>query len=376
MRVLIGGDFCPQERVAQLIEAGMGHEVFADVTKVVSDADYSIVNLECPIVEHWATPIEKCGPNLKATSVAVDAIKDAGFQCVTLGNNHIYDYSDEGIEETIRVLEQKNLDYVGAGGNISEASKVLYKQIGESVLAVINACETEFSIASKDTGGANPLNPVHLYGIIQEARQQANYVLLIVHGGVEHYALPTCRMKDLYHFFVDVGVDAVVNHHQHCYTGYEIYKGKPIFYGLGNFCFDSLCQRRQSWKEGFMVVLGLGVEENPYELIPYIQCDVEAKVSLMSKDEKLGFEEKIEDLNTKIVDDSILFRCESEFMEKTKDEYLLALEPYGNRLLRGLYRRRLLPSFISEKRRLQLLNNIVCESHRDRLIHAIKYFNH
>lgn len=80
---------------------------------------------------------------------------------------------------------------------------------------------------------------------------------MIVHGGVEHHQYPTKRMVQTYRFFVDAGADAVINHHQHCPCGYEIYNGKPIYYGLGNFCFDWDGKRDSMWNVGYMVALNV-----------------------------------------------------------------------------------------------------------------------
>lgn len=79
------------------------------------------------------------------------------------------------------------IDTVGAGKNLKEASKVFYKQIGDQLLAVINCCEHEFSIATEHEAGANPLNLIQQYYQIKEAREKADNVLVIVHGGHEHF---------------------------------------------------------------------------------------------------------------------------------------------------------------------------------------------
>ena len=97
----------------------------------------------------------------------------------------------------------------------------MYKRKDGETLAIINCCEHEFSIADDDSAGANPLNPIQQYYKIKEARLNADYVLVIVHGGHEMYQLPSLRMVDTYRFFIDAGADAVVNHHQHCFSGYE-----------------------------------------------------------------------------------------------------------------------------------------------------------
>ena len=216
MKILIAGDFCPQDRVATLIDRKEYTPIFSEVIHLTKKADYSIVNFECAVVEGNAQAINKCGPNLRCTSYAVEAIKYAGFDAVTLANNHIYDYGEKGLKDTLETLESYQVDYVGAGENIEEVAKVLYKDIGEERLAIINCCEHEFSIATKSSGGANPLNVIQQYYAIQKAKQLADYVLVIVHGGHEYFQLPSLRMVENYRFFIDAGADGVINHHQHC----------------------------------------------------------------------------------------------------------------------------------------------------------------
>lgn len=88
MKILIAGDFCPRDRVAALFEKGDFASVLGEVKEVVSHADYSIVNFECPVIKGGVKPIEKLGPNLQCSEKGMEAIKWAGFDCVTLANNH------------------------------------------------------------------------------------------------------------------------------------------------------------------------------------------------------------------------------------------------------------------------------------------------
>ena len=79
--------------------------------------------------------------------------------------------------------------------------------------------------------------------------------VLVARDFCDKNSVKQARMKELYHYFVDAGADVVINHHQHCYSGYEEYKGSPIFYGLGNFLFDNSDFRPQPWNEGYLVEL-------------------------------------------------------------------------------------------------------------------------
>lgn len=370
MKIIVAGDFCPRERVAQNFAKGDNHAI-EELQPVFASADYSIVNLECPITKGTEKPIIKNGPNLYADVHTIDALKQIGTSCVTLANNHFRDYGDEGVLNTLSELLRYDIDHVGGGKNLSDAAAVLYKTIGKETLAIINCCEHEFSIATEKHSGSNPLNPIQQYYAIQETKQKADYVLVIVHGGIEHYQLPTPRMQETYRFFIDAGADAVVNHHQHCYSGYEIYKGRPIFYGLGNLCFDNASKRCSIWNEGYMVELTFGKNRVGYLLIPYHQCDEEPKVVLCNDVERREFEKCIDKLNI-IIANSIELNTKYEDLKRsTRQKYRSYIEPYKSRLMRFLFRKHLLPSIM--RRKYVILNNIVqCESHRERLLDAIK----
>lgn len=373
IKILIAGDYCPHNRVYSLIEDEKYDVIFDEVKQYTQEANFSIINLEAPVVSsNSIKPIKKCGPNLKCSIKAIKALKFAGFDMVTLANNHFYDYGEKGVKETLEICIQEDLSVVGGGNNITEAARIFYKKIEGVIFAFINCCEHEFSIATNKTGGSNPLDSIRQYYAIQEAKKNADKVILIVHGGHEFYQLPSPRMKKLYHFFIDIGADVVINHHQHCYSGYEIYNEKLIFYGLGNFCFDWDRRRNSIWNVGYMVSLNFNDKNLFFELVPYRQGDKKLGVSMIKDDvDKRSFVESVNALNLIIADNLKLEAEHQSFMEKTKSSYLITFEPYRNRYLKALYVRHLLPSFMNEKKRLRLLNYLQCESHFERVIDAI-----
>ena len=372
MKVLVAGDFCPQLRIAELFDNKDYCTVLDEIRPILSKVDYAITNFECPVCYGGETPIEKGGPNLKCSEMGIEAVKWAGFSCVTLANNHFLDYGKEGVKNTIDACKKNSIDTVGGGLNIHEASLVLYKNIGDKILAIINCCEHEFSIATDNTAGSNPLNPIQQYYAIKEARQKANYVLVIVHGGNEYYQLPSPRMKELYRFFVDAGADAVINHHQHCFSGYEFYKGKPIVYGLGNFCFDENNDLGLIWNEGYMAQIEFENDNVNMNIIPYIQCLDEPKVRQMNNVETESFNSRIQELNTIINNDVFLQNSYDTFIKRTYRNIDMLFNPYKGRLLKGLYRHHLLPSLIDRKRKMILYGFILCESHLPKIIDYLK----
>ena len=132
--LLIGGDFVPQARVADLLNQGNFKQVFDDVRLVTANADYSICNLEAPIpTSAECQAIAKAGPNLKTNLTAIDALKYAGFNAVTLANNHLRDYGDMGVSDTLFHLTRNGIDTVGAGLDINEAKIIKYKKLGGGI---------------------------------------------------------------------------------------------------------------------------------------------------------------------------------------------------------------------------------------------------
>ena len=204
MELLLAGDYCPQNRIVSITN-NMNKAVFGGLSGIIERADYSIVNLECPVTPQRTKPIFKQGPCLQCGVEMLDAIKDVGFDCVTLANNHFRDYGEEGCVNTIKFLTAKGLDYVGGGRNLQEALQVFFRRIGGKTISIINCCEREFSLATDKRAGANPLSPITQYHQIIEARKKADFVILIIHGGVEHFQYPTKRMVQTYRFFIDAG---------------------------------------------------------------------------------------------------------------------------------------------------------------------------
>ena len=364
MKLIIAGDFAPRARLAKQIEERKFQEIFSNkLVDVIKSADYSLVNFESPIIEKDFKPIKKCGPNFGCTTNAADALRYAGFSAVTMANNHILDYGIAGLYKSIDCCKSIGLDVLGVGKNLQEAEHILYVEKADKKLAIINCCEHEFSIATETTGGANPINPIRQYYCIQEAKKNADYVLVIVHGGHEHYQLPSPRMQETYRFFVDAGADAVVNHHQHCYSGYEVYNGKPIFYGLGNFCFDWNGTPSKKWTEGYLVEIDFNYDIM-FKIYPYCQYGNEATIILLEND---SFDETINKLNEIISNPKSLKDKTLDYYNSSKESISTFLEPIRNRYIRGLQNRGLFPKLMNNKWLPILTNVVMCEAHKDKL---------
>lgn len=368
MKVIIAGDLCPTKNIIDSYKNSKNKSDFESIKRIISNAEYSLVNLEAPICTRMHKPILKLGPNLCVSEETCSIISGLGFKGVTLANNHIMDYGIDGLNDTINCCNAYNIDYVGAGLDSKSISQVLYRSINNKILAIINCCEQEFSIAFDDTAGANHMDVLKIHHDIVEAKKNSDYIIVVVHGGHEHWQHPSPRMVETYRFFIESGADAVINHHQHCYCGMELYKNKPIFYGIGNFFFESVSSiPRPNWKYGFIVELEL-LDNINYKIYPYIQCADTPTIKLLPID---YFKEKLCELNAVITDREKLMSITRQYYNDCMKESALAFEPVQNRLVQALQIRSLLPLFRSRKGLLLLYNYILCESHRDKIKHYL-----
>ena len=374
MRILVAGDYCDHGRISKLIESGSYHRIFGELKEITGKADFSVVNFEFPVSCKNAKPIIKNGPCLIGREKAIEALSYSGFNVCTLANNHILDQGHDCCLYTRNKLEENGFRTVGVGKDLNEASQILYLEKNGERIAVINCCEHEFSIATTLSAGSNPLNVVNQYYKIQEARDNADFVLVIVHGGHENFQLPSQRMKETYRFFIKAGADAVINHHQHCYSGFEIIDGKPIFYGLGNLIFDWDGKRNSSWNEGYMVDLDFSDKGISFNLIPYIQGNENPGYESMSDNEKEFFKDNIDRLNAIIADDELLDQEVKTWMMKTSKRHLGIFQPYVDKISSALFSRGWLPSLLTRRKVNLLKNYINCESHLERVRYMINNY--
>lgn len=363
MKLLLAGDLALQHRAVTILwDESQLKMSFSKVKDIIKECDHALVNLESPVTEN-DIPILKDGPLLKNIPAVFDIIGYCGFDGVTLANNHLKDYGSQGVVDTINKCQDNHLFVVGAGENEKKARKPLLLKGDDLTIGIINVCEHESSIATRDRAGANPLDFPNLYQDIHILKELVDKIIVIIHGGREHYQLPTPRMKREYRMILDYGADAIVNHHQHCYSGYEVYKEKPILYGLGNFFFDSANRRNDKWNIGTLALLDVSVDKTEFQLIPYEQCNTEAVVRVLDYD---SISQQINRLNSIIGDD---IQLEEEFTKMTLSSKILSpFIPFGNRVMRSLYYRGLLPSFISKKNMVLMENYVSCETHREILL--------
>ena len=371
LNIIISGDFSPINGIEVLCKNKSYNEIFGDTLPTLKEKDLSIINLETPLTTKL-NPIKKTGPNLAASPTCIESIKYGGFDIATLSNNHILDHGESGLMDTINTCVDAGIETVGVGKNIEKAQKPLYFDIKGNRIAVLNFAEHEFSIAGPDKAGANPLNPITNYYQILQAKKNANVVLVIVHGGNEYYPLPSPRIVETCRFFADLGVTAIIGHHPHCASGFEIYNGVPIFYSLGNFIFD-LERKPESFYEGYFIKLTITDSSIcNISIFPYYQCKDKTGLRIMSREEEIKFLRKIEGYSRIIINPKLLMENWIKFCDSKKLYYLSNLLSF-NKLEKQLFKRKIFSKFLLKDKNLFLLLNLVrCEAHRETIVEVLK----
>lgn len=372
MKILITGDFYPSGRVVDLVHSNKIELLFGDFLQFISDSDLAITNLEAPLTNS-INQIQKTGPNLKVPPHTADFLKSAGFNLVTLANNHIMDYGKEGLTDTLKVLNDTGLKFIGADTNKEKISNPFLLEKDKTKIAIINVCENEWSTLDFNGAGANAIDPISNYYQIKEVKRIVDKVIVITHGGHEYYNLPSPAMKKLFRFYIDCGADAVINSHTHCISGYEIYKNSPIFYSLGNFVFDDMNKINTAWTIGAAVRLEIRANEKiKFDYVTFNQCNDEPVISIHDSERTEKIKKHIHSLNTIISNDEILKKEFNIFIEKRKKLYRSYLEPHSYKIIGYLQRLKLFPSLWNIKKKKYLYNLIRTESHREILINLLE----
>lgn len=370
--ILIGGDLCPIGGNVAYFHSGDSESLFGDLLQDFRRADLVIGNLECPLIES-PDPIAKLGPVFGAGSSMINGIRTAGIDVLCLANNHILDHGVRGLENTLAVCAGAGIATVGAGMTLAEARRILIKQIGEVRVAIVAMAEHEFSVATELSPGANPLDLIEYVRSVAAARDEIDYLIVLLHGGPEFLTAPSPQLKKTCHFLIEMGANAVIVQHPHALGGCEHYQGGHIVYGQGALVMDEEVYRdRQSFHEGVLVELTVDKNRSSMTLIPFTQSDPVPGARRMSGERADTFLEHLTARSRAIRDDAYIRQEWERFCEEHKHAYFSVLVGH-RRIVRIANRRGWLGRWLYNKRRLLGTRNVVCcETHREALETILK----
>lgn len=185
--------------------------------------------------------ISPTGRAIPQSSDSAKWCKDRGISLFSLANNHIMDFGETGFLQTVKLF-QKDCTIVGAG-TYEEAYRPKYFLLNDIKIGFLAGTSADFSSLKSrwddgDKYGCAWIKSPEFTLSILNAIKQCDHLFIISHAGVEHFDIPIPEWRDLYRFWIDLGVSGVIASHPHVPQGKEIYKGRPIYYSLGNFIFE------------------------------------------------------------------------------------------------------------------------------------------
>ncbi len=338
--------------------------------KKIQSCEIAICNFESPIFHQNMKPIKKVGPHIYQSKNSIKYLKDAGFNFISLANNHIYDFGEKGIEETIKELKNFNIEFVGGGATFEEAYKPKIIEKNDIKIGLIAACENEFGCLyeEQNRGGYvwlfHPLIEDNIRDL--KVKTDCDFVILVAHAGVEDIEIPIKEWRDRYKRLCDVGVDVVIGHHPHVPQGYEKYNNSLIFYSLGNFYLDTTPFYNKT-DDSYSIILEFNKNRTiEFEIIYHKK--INGQTCLVGKN---GVKFNLNYL-CNILDDNYLKRNEEVCIELFNKYYYhyyeLALGVFPKssffNKLKWVIKKVLFPKQEISIKNLMLLHNIRIESHR------------
>jgi len=234
-RVVVASDWAPIRAFDPIIRADPA-AIYGDLLPVLRAADLRIVNCECALTSA-AKPVWKSGAVFKGEPAHAAGLTAAPFDVACLANNHVFDYGVAGFRESLRVLRRGGIRTVGAGLTEKEAHAPLSTRAGGQRIHVVNLSEGEDLTASNGGPGVFGWNIPRAASTVRRLKARGGVVIVIAHGGLEYVPFPPPYVVAAFRALVDAGADCVVGHHPHVPQGIESWRGRPIFYSLGNFVF-------------------------------------------------------------------------------------------------------------------------------------------
>jgi poly-gamma-glutamate capsule biosynthesis protein CapA/YwtB (metallophosphatase superfamily) len=238
---------------------------FKNIAPVLRAADIAFANLETPLSDG-----ARHSGAFRTPTAFADGLRWAGIDVVSTANNHALDAEGEGVLDTREALWKAGVGAVGSGRNLEDARRpFIVERNGMKIgflgyAQFVNAGTSAF--AQEDRPGVVPLDPFVIEEDIHRLRDQVDYVVVSFHWAIENSQDTHPDARAFAHRVIDAGADLILGHHPHVPRGVEVYKGKVIFYSLGNFIFG---HNHDYWMDNYLARLHLtrdGVRE--VEILP------------------------------------------------------------------------------------------------------------
>lgn len=213
-----------------------------DLLSRMNEVDYMMLNNEFAFSDRGKPAPEK-DYTFRSNPKNVKLLNQMGVDIVSLANNHALDYGRDALSDTFEVLDEAEIDYVGAGENIERAADVIvYENQGKKIgyFASSRVIYQSDWVATPSRNGMQSAYDIdYMTDAIAKAKEKCDYLVVYMHWGVEYNNYPENYQREWAKMYIDAGANAVIGCHPHVVQGFEFYNGCPIVYSLGNFWFNS-----------------------------------------------------------------------------------------------------------------------------------------
>lgn len=368
MKILIAGDIVPINSNENIFQKEIAKDCFLGFEALFNEADLFIANLECPLTSANQKAL-KSGSSIKAKPDAINGIENLNINLLSIANNHIGDYGDKGVSDTIGQLNKFKLNFLGAGENpIKARQPYVYTAQGKTV-GVLSYADYEFGMVNEYQSGANPFDAINVFEDITSIKTKVDYVIVLLHDGKEYYHYPSPQLQKIGKYLIDLGADIVVCQHSHVVGAVENYKSGTIVYGQGNFLFDYRNNRKKNWSQGFFISINLKDDTN-IEFIPFKQNY--PGISKLSKEEETVFFNDFKERQEKVKDKDFINKSWAEFITKQSPIYLSSAFGHNTFIARVLKKTGLYKYVITQKTAMIVLNFLRSRVHRESFVSVLE----
>lgn len=308
MEYALVGDVMLGRIVNQRLRKRKAESVWGDLLTILSHADFRMCNLECAISDDgvpWSqTPKEF---HFRSDSKNVEVLRVAGMSVVSLANNHALDYGYSALDDTFRILDRAQIEHVGAGHSIDEASRAAFLSVGKSKIGIIAFTdnEPEWEAGQKSSGiffvptKLEDERAKKLLEVVKKTKPAVDTLIVSAHWGGNWGYTPPEEHVAFAHSIIDAGADVIFGHSCHVFRGVEVYRNRPILYSAGDFIDDYAVDSVERNDESFVFVVD--IEGRTFSRIRLYPTKIEDCHARQARGpEKYSIAEKMQTLSAKL----------------------------------------------------------------------------
>lgn len=265
------GDISLNDNYIELYKKGINP--FENVESLLSSSDFVVGNLEC-MAKGGKGENELKQPRLTTTVETLNYLKNINFKIACLAQNHVYDHLEEGFIKTTKFLSDNDIKYFGASLAKDKIELPIILEKNNVRIGLLNYVthDTNPNLPPNAAVFVNYFELNKAISDIQSLKSNVDHVVLILHWGgrVEGGLYPDWDQPKIAYQLIDAGADLIIGHHSHTLQPFEVYKGKYIFYSLGNFCFaDYVFEGKLNpmpLRRNISTVISVFFEKNKYKI--------------------------------------------------------------------------------------------------------------